>query len=292
MIHVESIYVMNPRFTELFESFPGRQLETLSGSIKADSTLSALVRDGFAAPVLEYAYLVAGRSDLIGGRDVATLSWKDFWDIENIQGGRGLRDFPVGNIEAALASLGHDPRTYLYAETDPAKLRFKLDEALARLTRLLPAVIWWKTGDKLQQGLESGDMTLAGAWSGRVLAAFRVRCPAAKQLTDCPIGANPNTALISTDWWIIPKGVAGKDNANRLLVELFAPRNRGNAAEFAARQGYSVPISEHNPKDPIAKYFLELGSSDNSKATRLDEKFWGRSFDDINRIWLEWRARS
>jgi len=176
LVHVESTYVRVPGYERLFESFPGRRLDKLNDAIAKDPRLASLLKDGYAAPILEYAVLVAGRGDLIQ-REVATVGWPEFWDTQLIPGHRGLRDFPVGNIEAALASLGHDPVIYLYGETDPSKLHAKVEKAFGQLQKLAPTIVWWKTGDTLQQGLESGDMVLAAAWSGRALAAFRSLCP-------------------------------------------------------------------------------------------------------------------
>ena len=293
LVHVELFYVLKPQYQDLFETFPDRTLFTLSEGIRSDKTTNHLVEGGYAAPVLEYAYVVAGRSDKSGRYNPATIGWKQFWDLEAIPGRRGLRDFPVGNIEAALASLGHDPRTYLYNESDPAQIQQKVEAALNRLTEISSSVVWWKTGDELQQGLESGDMVLAGAWSGRVLAAFRTLCPRATQVDKCVIAANPSTALISTDWWVIPKASPHAKNANRLLIAMFSQSAITGAIEFSNKQGYAAPVNQENASDAIATYFLKLGSSKNSQlAGHIDEQFWSKNFDAINDTWRTWRART
>jgi putative spermidine/putrescine transport system substrate-binding protein len=293
VVHVEAHYVMTPRFQQLFRSYPGRSLATLSPAISGDEVLRDLIAQGRAAPVLEYAYVVAGRSDRLGGRRAADITWQDFWNISAIPGRRGLRNFPVGNIEAALASLGKDPQTYLYEERDPVRLRQKVTEALERLAQIRPQIVWWESGDELQQQLETGDVALVGAWSGRVRAAFRTLCPHATAIADCTVGANPATALISTDWWIIPNGAPHPDNGNRLLQALFAQTQVGGAARFATQQGYSVPVRGAVIQDPVARHFLQLGSSENpQRLARINERFWGEHFDEINQMWNDWRARS
>lgn len=292
LIHVELFFVKNPRSRNLFEAFPNRSLETLGDAIRNDESTSSLVASGYAVPVLEYAYVLAGRRGNNGAYDPATLNWAQFWDIKKIPGRRGLRDFPVGNIEVSLASLGHNSRSYLYSETDPAEIRKKVTEALERLTEISPVVVWWKTGDALQQGLESGDMILAGAWSGRVLAAFRTACPRVTEVTQCVIAANPSTAFISTDWWVIPKGAPHAKGADRLISSMFSPALTAGAIDFSKKQGYAVPINTGIDSDTVSSHYLTLGSSANSEAAgRIDEEFWSTNFDMINDMWLRWRAK-
>jgi putative spermidine/putrescine transport system substrate-binding protein len=293
VVHVEANYVMTPRFQQLFQSFPGRELGTLSPSIRDDEILSDLIQSGRAAPVLEYAYVVAGRSDRLNGRSAATVSWQDFWDVRALPGRRGMRDFPVGNIEAALASMGHDPRTYLYEERDAARVRQIVNEALARIGAIQPQIVWWSSGDELQQQLETGDVALAAAWSGRVRAAFRTLCPGVTDVNACKVAANPRTALISTDWWIIPNGAPHPENGDRLMRALFAQAQVSGAREFAERQGYAAPVVGADARDPVASHFLHLGSSGNEqRLARISEVFWGQHFDEIYQMWNDWRAGS
>lgn len=290
LVHVELFYVLQDNYQDLFESYPQQQLEIVSDLIRKDQSGGELIRNGYAAPVLEYGYVVAGHP--INGRPASSMSWQDFWDTKKFPGHRGLRDFPVGNIEAALASLGYDPVRYLYREKDPGKLRIKVQEALQRLDELSPNILWWKSGDDLQQGLVSGDYQLAAAWSGRVLAAYRKLCKPATVPEDCPISANPATALISTDWWIIPKNAPHKENAARLLKYMFARAARDGAIQFSEKQGYAAPISDFKVNDAVANTILRLGSSANHGLARIDERFWSKNYDQISMQWKEWRANA
>lgn len=290
LVHVESIYVKNPRYRDLFETIEGPKFDTLSPDILADAVSGPIIREAYAVPTLEYAYIVAGRS--VGKRPISTIGWKEFWDLHGIPGRRGLRDFPVGNIEAALVSLGHDPKEYLYKETDPVILRQHVTEALNQLSKIAHSVTWWKTGDALQLGLESGDMVLAGAWSGRVLSAFRTVCRDAKTLESCSLGANPKSAFISTDWWVIPKGAAHRAAASRLLNAMYSLSLLPNAQDFSKLQGYMAPVNSNLKDDPVANAFLQMGSSANrSSISRIDEEFWGQHFDEINQMWNNWRTQ-
>lgn len=293
VVHVEAMYVMSPDFKELFQGFPNRTLVELGPQVANDSIVADLVTGGYAAPVLEYAYLIAGRTDLVTQKDLSSLTWSDFWDLEKIQGHRGMRDFPIGNIEAALASKGYDVESYLYEEEDPIKVEEKVREALQRLDEITPEIIWWTSGNFLQQGMESGDMVLAAAWSGRVLSAARNLCDIKKSIQDCVLQASAQSAFISTDWWIIPLNAPNGEDANKLLTALYDQNSINGAREFSLDQGYTVPVNWTPQSSSQADEILKMGSTRNeSRIARINEKFWGKYFFSINQKWLNWRLSS
>lgn len=296
LVHVESYYVMTPGYEKLFKNFPDRKLDIISPSFKNDAALAEYLKQGYAAPVLEYAYVVAVREDrLPQGRKPSSYGWKEFWDINQYPGRRGIRDFPIGNIEAALASLERDPEEYLYKPDIPQEvLRRRVQEGLERLKDLRSVAVWWKTGDALQTGLESGDMVFAAAWSGRLLSVHRKVCQNSP-VSSCALKTGIRSALVSTDWWIIPANSKRSQSADKLTQALFSGADDGDAARGAAQfsllQGYMAPVKGLKVNDEIANYYLRVGSSENDKATaHINELFWSRNFDWINIMWQNWRA--
>lgn len=282
LVHVEAHYVRNPKSTTLFASFPGRDLSYLMSSLK----------DSLAVPVLEYGYLLAYRKDQLTLNSVPT--WKDFFDTRRFAGRRGARDFPIGNIEIALISMGRDLNKDLY---DPALPLSTVEQnvvlALERWNEIRRNVIWWKTGDQLQSGMTSGELSMCAAWSGRVLSAYRELNCGGKPLKDCVLKVNASSALVSTDWWVIPKGAPNADIANRLLEAMYgsAESIRG-ASDFSLAQGYRVPSDSVVVKDTVASYFLNLGSSANKNMiSRINEEFWSKNFDWISDRWTSWRLQ-
>ena len=295
IIHVESMYVMNPKYKELFKAYEGRELPSLINEVRADKVTGKLIVEGYAVPVLEYGYLIAGRNDNIEGKAISEMDWIDFWNVKDIPGKRGLRDFPVGNIEAALSSKGYDVKEYLYAEKNQMTITTKVKEALDILSELEGNVIWWKSGDSLQQGIESGDMTLAAAWSGRVLSASRSLCGDIEKPnpSSCVIDASAKSAFISTDWWIIPTNAPNARKADELLQALYSIDAQRGASNFSSKEGYAVPIQNLQIDDPIAKRVLGMGQSQNSsKIARIDEEFWSKNYTEVQRLWNDWRVRN
>lgn len=296
MVHVESYYVMTPGYEKLFKSFSDRKLDLISKAFENDAALAEYLNRGFAAPVLEYAYVVAVREDRLRSSDKrSNYGWREFWDIRRYPGSRGVRDFPIGNIEAALASLGKNPNEYLYDSRLPQEtLRQRVQEGLDRLRELKQVIVWWKTGDALQAGLESGDMVFAAAWSGRLLSVHRTVCKKAP-ISSCSLKTGIQSALISTDWWIVPANSQRGGAADKLIRALFSGGSDGQmaaaASKFSALQGYAAPISGLNITDEVASYYLNVGSSENTKATaRISEQFWSKNYDWINIMWQNWRT--
>lgn len=290
LVHVDGIYVLTPRWRSLFYQDPKRGNGELSGALLQNTELTEPMKSGFAVPILEYGYLIAGRQAKFPGHPINQMTWADFWNVKAYPGDRGMRDFPVGNIEAALASLGTPPTT-LYTERDPAKVRQMVSRALARIGEIAPNIVWWKTGEALQQGIESGDTPLSAAWSGRVRSSFAAVCRSGQTVASCDVQISPRSSLVSTDWWIIPSNARNKEAASRILAEAMSQKAVSGAAKFATSQGYAVPLRGAEPTDPIARHFIFAGSSDNKEIlARISEKFWGENLDWISKEWAKFRA--
>jgi len=291
LVHVESYYVMTPGHDQLFRSFPKRSLPTISATYLNDPLLVTILNEGYAAPVLEYAYIAATREDLLPQNAKQTsYGWKEFWDLKRLPGHRGLRDFPIGNLEAALVSLGHSPQSYLYDPTLAKDvIQHRVQEALDRLHELRGYIVWWKTGDQLEASLDSGDMVFAGAWSGRLLSVHRELCKTVT-VAQCRLKTALDSALISTDWWVIPANTTRGEAADKLVKALFSREAVDGAKQFSERQGYTAPINDKISADPVAQFYLNAGSSGNTQAVaRIDERFWSANFDWINEEWQSWR---
>ena len=280
LVHVEAFFVQRPDAADLFESFPTRRLAEL------DPTAQHLELPT-AVPVLEYAYVLVSRSNQAPKE--APLTWKVFFDPASGDTKRGLRDFPIGNIEAAIVALGRRPEEALYrADLPQIEVEERVSEALGCIDRVRENIVWWRSGDQLFRGLIGGDTPWCAAWSGRALkASIELRNGATGGLV-----AFPESALVSTDWWVIPKGARAREAASDLLAALYSARNSEGARNFAEKTGYSVPIRSLSYADPLVREYLELVRGTRGvPPIRLSERFWSRNFDWISERWRAWRAR-
>lgn len=279
LVHVEAHYVATPAASSLFQ--------TISPEVAPIDPAS--LRNDRAVPLLEYGYVLASRQDLLHNK--ASLDWQDFFDVQRYPGRRAIRDFPVGNIEIALLAQGRNLDTDLYnKDLSRGQIEAQVESALSYLDRLHSMTLWWSTGDQLQRLLTGGDVTMAAAWSGRVLSAHKELCPAG-DVASCPLQADAHTSLVSTDWWIIPKDAPHAQNALTFLKCLYQnPNATAEASAFSSKQGYLVPIHNLHVADPVADYYLRIGSSGNPKIRHhISEAFWGTNFDWISARWRRWR---
>lgn len=286
IVHVEQFFIDSVSAQEVLQNFEERKLITLLD-------VEDLKRKD-AVPLMEYGYVLAFRTDKISTGVVP--NWISFWDTRAIPGRRAIRDWPLGNIEIALLSLNQDPDKVLY---DTSKSRAELEEvinhALNRLDELRPSIEWWTQGDQVQRYLSNGDITLAAAYSGRTMAAFRSLNPELPPNdSHSKVRVNPETVIVGTDWLIIPRGAPHAKIANQLLEAMFSKENLVGAKKFSETLGYRAPC-QISFEEPVSRFFLDLGSSStidlsSSRKIRLNEKFWGLNYGWIDARWHEWRT--
>ncbi|MBM3601921.1 MAG: ABC transporter substrate-binding protein [Alphaproteobacteria bacterium] len=130
-------------------------------------------------------------------------SWKDFWDVKNLPGPRGLYNFLYYNYEAALLAAGLK-REEVYPTT-PEKVK----QAIAKCQELKPHVkVWWSAGAQPPQLLSSGELAMSSAWSGRILDA---------QKESTAVSMTYKDALAWGNCYVVLKGSPHKDKAMQLI---------------------------------------------------------------------------
>ena len=122
----------------------------------------------------------------------APNSWKDFWDVKNFPGPRGLYKQLYYNYEAAMLAAG-TPRNQVYPVTDE-----KMKLAFDKLREIKPNVkVWWSAGAQPSQLLSSGELALCSAWTGRILAVMKENAPVAMTYDD---------GIAWGNFWVVLKG--------------------------------------------------------------------------------------
>src|SRR5262249_12442010 len=133
----------------------------------------------------------------------APVSWKDFWNVKDFPGARSLYNRLYYNYEAALMAAGV-ARNEVYPATDE-----KVKLAFDKLREIKPHVkVWWTAGAQPVQLLASGEVTMASAWSGRVLDVIRDNAPVALTYKDAVAWGNA---------FVVPKGTPYRDIAMKII---------------------------------------------------------------------------
>jgi putative spermidine/putrescine transport system substrate-binding protein len=148
----------------------------------------------------------------------APQSWKDFWDVKNFPGPRGLYKHFYYNYEAALLAAG-TPRSEVYPATaDKVKL------AMEKIRELKPHVkVWWTAGAQPPQLLSSGELAMSSAWSGRVLAMMKEKAPVALTYKDGVAWGNA---------WVVPKGSPNAKLAMQAINYAISPEAQAGLLSF------------------------------------------------------------
>jgi len=158
--------------------------------------------EGFKAPhglvTSTGATIIAWNTDAFPA-DQGPQSWKDFWDVQNFPGPRGLYKPFYYNYEAALLAAGVG-----YDEVFPVTEE-KVDMAFAKLEEIKPHVsVWWTTGAQPPQLLATGELVMSSAWSGRMIAIEEEGAPTAYTYRD---------GLAWGNWVVVPRGTPYLDEA-------------------------------------------------------------------------------
>jgi putative spermidine/putrescine transport system substrate-binding protein len=196
-------------------------------------------------------------------------NWKEFWDTEKYPGARTLWKYPTGTFEAALLADGVKPED-LYP--------LDIDRALKSLDKIKDDVsVWWTTGAQPPQLLASGEVKLAAAWNGRVIAAKR---------EGAPENIEYNQALLLADSWAVPKGTPNKELAMKFIN--FAVQKK-QQAEFSKLIPYA-PVNEDALEMLDQKTLAQLGqvgkNAENQVVVNLE--WWVENFDRVNERFQKW----
>ncbi|MFD8091571.1 extracellular solute-binding protein [Streptomyces malaysiensis] len=142
----------------------GKLLMPLDPKIVDTSKLPKDMGGKCSVPAMSYGVVLMYDKKKFGGNP--PKSWADFFNTGKYPGKRAIPGIPSdaspGALEAALLVDGVAPDR-LYP--------LNVDRALKKLTSVRSSLVFWDTGARSQQLLESGEVSMAMVWSGRAYAA-------------------------------------------------------------------------------------------------------------------------
>jgi putative spermidine/putrescine transport system substrate-binding protein len=198
--------------------------------------------------------------------------WRDFWDVINFPGARGLQDDPRGTLEFALLADGI-PIEALYP--------LDVDRAFRKLDELKPHITeWWKEGGEAIEALTSNRVQLTSAWNGRVFAARR---------KGSRIAYSWHEAALDLDWWVVPRGTRNRKLASEFIA--FAS-TAGRQADLAQRVGYGpVNLDALRLLPPEVREELPTYRLNWEKAFIMSSDWWSIHEEEMADRWKDWRSR-
>lgn len=196
-------------------------------------------------------------------------SWADFWDLRRFPGTRLMRRDALGSLDAAQMALGKDP-----ANLYPLDVR----ACLRKVQELRRNAVYWNSGSESEQFLRTGEAVMGQIWHTRASVLERETNGRIKFIW--PQG------LLQAGIFVIPRGNAGGEMAQRLLASMLAkPEPQVGLLGFLGngptnpRAAALVPaeLRRFNPTDP-----------ENARVqVVLDGNWWGQNYQQANADFID-----
>lgn len=191
--------------------------------------------------------------------------WKQFWDVKNFPGRRGLRSLPAETLEMALLADGVAPQS-LYP--------LDVDRAFASLDKIKPHVAKWITETpQTITLLQQNEVDFVPTYNGRVDAAQ-------KQGISADYVYDHN--IVTSSYLCMPKGLKHKAEANKLATFFLRPDLQ---ADYCNRMVYT----------PVRKSAVPLLNADiRSKQPKMetavvtDTAWWAQNLAKVSQRFKEW----
>jgi putative spermidine/putrescine transport system substrate-binding protein len=156
-----------------------------------------------------------------------------------------------------------------------------VDRAFRRLDSIRPALRWWDQGSEPPRMLDSGEVTLAVAYNGRIDAANRE--------DSADLGIVWSGQLLAQDSWAI---LRGSPNRERAFAFLRFVGNPAVQAGLPPRIPYGVTARGAEAGLPDEVLANLPTAPDNARgALRIDDAFWHVNLDRLERRFTAWAAR-
>lgn len=219
-----------------------------------------------------WSTVLAHNTQHFAGGKAHPVGWVQFWDVERFPGPRALRRDPVANLEFALLATGiHKDKLY----------PLDVDKAFASLDKIKDHVtVWWKAGEQPAQLLGAGEVFLASAWNGRIYNAAK---------DGKPVAVEWDGGIISSDWWVIPRGAKHKELAQRFLA--FA-----SSADPQAEYPKYIPYGPVNTRAiaQVPKHILKdlpTAPENLRKQIMINNQWWHEHKETVLERWNKWLLR-
>lgn len=245
-------------------------LPAADGTAAADDFIPGAVTDCFVGTDV-YSMILA--YDDTKFADAKPAGPADFFDTAKFPGKRGLpgiaSDIEPGILEGALVADGV-ARDKLYP--------LDVDKALKKLDTIRADAVFWDTGARAQQLIESGEVDMAWMWSGRALAGIK---------NGADFAANWNDFSPVFDTLVVPVGAKNPQASFALINYMIGKSAQEKLTEATS---YSPIHDEAQPKvDELTQSFITTAKP-KEQALPIDNAWWAENQADVITKWSDWLA--
>lgn len=246
----------------------------IDGTPAAEDFLPGALHPCGVATVV-WSSLVAYDAAAFPGEKPATIA--DFFDTERFPGRRAIGRWPWGNLEWALMADGVAPHEVYAVLSTPAGL----DRAFAKLDGIKDHLVFWERGSEPARLLAAGEVAMASAYSGQIVAAARD--------ADRPVAVLWDGHLCNFEYFAILADSPNKAGARAFIA--FATGSGPLAAQarylpYGPARRSAMPLVDPAvaPLTPTAPENLRLGLA-------FDHRWWADRADALNERFAAWLAR-
>ncbi len=230
---------------------------------------------------LFYSTIFAYNDARIG--DVKPTSVGDFFDLEKFPGRRGMRRFPLVNLEFALMADGV-PLDEVYATLDTEA---GVARAFRKLDTIKEHIVWWETGAQPPQMLADGEVVMTTAYNGRIFNA--------QVLEDQPFVIVWDGQVLDTSGFGIVEGTRNLDAALRFLDFGTTAESMAGLARYIAysptRRSAMPLISTHAETGVDMRPHMPTTPENATRTLQNDWEWWSDNGEEMNERFSTWLAR-
>jgi putative spermidine/putrescine transport system substrate-binding protein len=196
-------------------------------------------------------------------------SWADFFDLRRFPGTRLLRRDAMATLDAVQMALGKDP-----ANLYPLDVR----ACLAKVREIRRNTVFWNSGSESEQFLRTGEAVMGHIWHTRANVLQRE--------TNGRIKFIWNQGLLQAGIFVIPRGNAGGELAQRLLASMLArPEPQVGLLQFLGNGPTNPKAAAQVPQE-----FRAVNPTDPDNARQqvvVNGVWWGDNYAQANADYID-----
>jgi len=202
----------------LFEELDRSVFKPAPDGTSMDDDLMVEIPNDCVVPQIFWSYVAFYQAGSFEGAQPTTIA--DFFNVKKFPGKRGIHTWPNALIEMALLADG-------VAVKDVYKVmstREGIDRAFATLDKIRDHAVFWSSGAKPLELVQSGEVAMSLAYSGRVGAAVLSENASFITIWDGQV--------LEEEWLVMMKGAPHRDAAMDFLVHASTTQSQAEQARY------------------------------------------------------------
>jgi putative spermidine/putrescine transport system substrate-binding protein len=200
-------------------------------------------------------------------------NYADMWNLEKFPGKRSLRWGPKMTLEIALLADGV-PRADVYKVLRTPE---GVNRAFAKLDKIKPQIVWWRSGAQPLQFVGSGEVAIATAYTNRVVNAQKER-PDYRYTWD--------GMMWSFDSWAVVKGSPHRAEAMKMIQWMTGEEPLLNLLKDWPQAGANKNVIERaKTMQPT------LVTSNVEHGLFISTEFWVDKGEELEKRFATWAAQ-